>query len=162
MPLNIDWQQILLHLFNFVLLFTILFLLIYRPVKKFMEKRNNYYKEMDEQAKQNLLDSENSKEEYKNKLKNVDSEINTLRDEAIKQANDSAEQIINNAKQESSKIIANAKDDAKKEQAEAIKNAGEEISKMVSDATKKIVFEDTSSAYDNFLNTVEGSDDNEK
>lgn len=41
LPLNIDWQQILLHAFNFVLLFAILYFLLYKPVKDFMEKREN-------------------------------------------------------------------------------------------------------------------------
>lgn len=34
MPLNMDWQQILLHLLNFVILFAILYFLLYEPVKK--------------------------------------------------------------------------------------------------------------------------------
>ncbi len=38
-PLNIDWQQILLHLFNFVLLAGGLYFLLYAPVRNFMEKR---------------------------------------------------------------------------------------------------------------------------
>ena len=38
-PLNIDWQQILLHLFNFIILAGGLYLLLYKPVKNFMEKR---------------------------------------------------------------------------------------------------------------------------
>ena len=162
MPLNIDWQQILLHLFNFVLLFTILFLLIYRPVKNFMEKRKNYYKEMDDKAKQNLEDSKIKKEQYENKLKDVDIEISTLRDNATKQANDISDSIINNAKEESKKIVAEAKQDAIKEHQQALNSANEEISKMVSDATKKLVFEDTNSAYETFLNTVEENDKNEK
>ena len=39
MPLNIDWQQILLHLLNFVILFAGRWLLLYKPVKKFMNGR---------------------------------------------------------------------------------------------------------------------------
>ena len=44
-PLNIDWRQILLHLFNLVILFLILYFLLYNPVKKFMEKRKKLYEE---------------------------------------------------------------------------------------------------------------------
>ena len=47
-PLNIDWQQILLHLLNFVILFAILYFLLYDPVKKFMDKRCEYYKNIDD------------------------------------------------------------------------------------------------------------------
>ena len=46
-PLNVDWQQILLHLFNFIILFGGLWLLLYKPVKNFMAKREAYYKDMD-------------------------------------------------------------------------------------------------------------------
>ena len=38
-PLNIDWQQILLHVLNFVILFGGLYFLLYKPVKNFMAKR---------------------------------------------------------------------------------------------------------------------------
>ena len=41
-PLNVDWQQILLHLFNFIILFGGLWLLLYKPVKNFMAKREVY------------------------------------------------------------------------------------------------------------------------
>ena len=43
-PLNIDWQQILLHLLNFVILAGGLYLLLYQPVKAFMEKPYFYDK----------------------------------------------------------------------------------------------------------------------
>ena len=51
-PLNIDWQQILLHLFNFTILAGGLFLLLYRPVKEVMEEREAYYQGIKDQAEQ--------------------------------------------------------------------------------------------------------------
>ena len=42
MPLNIDWQQILLHALNFVILVGGLYFLLFNPVKKFMAKREEY------------------------------------------------------------------------------------------------------------------------
>ena len=42
-PLNIDWQQILLHLLNFLILAVGLTLLVYRPVKKILEKRKKHF-----------------------------------------------------------------------------------------------------------------------
>ena len=68
MPLNIDWQQILLHLFNFVILFGMLYFLLYAPVKKFMDKRTEYYKNMDDEAKNKLLKADELKNEYVEKL----------------------------------------------------------------------------------------------
>ena len=40
-PLNVDWQQILLHLFNFIILFGGLWLLLYKAVKKRLSKSTN-------------------------------------------------------------------------------------------------------------------------
>ena len=70
-PLNIDWQQILLHLFNFLILFGGLYLLLYRPVKAFMDKRTAYYADMDAEAKRKLADAERQKEQYRDHLANV-------------------------------------------------------------------------------------------
>ena len=50
MPLNIDWQQILLHLLNFVILFAGLWLLLYKPVRKFMQNRREHYEKTDAEA----------------------------------------------------------------------------------------------------------------
>ena len=55
MPLNIDWQQILLHLLNFVILFAGLWLLLYKPVRNFMQKRNEEYENRDAEAERKQL-----------------------------------------------------------------------------------------------------------
>ena len=44
-PLNIDFLQILLHLFNFVLLAGGLTFLLYKPVNNFLEKRKEHFAE---------------------------------------------------------------------------------------------------------------------
>ena len=63
MPLNIDLKKILLHMFNFVLLFGIAYFLLYSPIKKFMDKRAAEYKEMDDEAKKALEDAEATKKD---------------------------------------------------------------------------------------------------
>ena len=67
-PLNIDWQQILLHLFNFSILAGGLYLLLYRPVKDFMRKREEYYQSMDEQARQDRASAQALQQEYQARL----------------------------------------------------------------------------------------------
>ena len=58
MPLNIDWQQILLHALNFVILVGGLYFLLFNPVKKFMAKREEYCRGMEEKAEQTLREAE--------------------------------------------------------------------------------------------------------
>ena len=47
MPLNINFQQILLHALNFVILAVGLYVLLYGPVVKFMDKRRAYFADME-------------------------------------------------------------------------------------------------------------------
>ena len=85
-PLNIDWQQILLHLLNFAILFFVLYLVLYKPVKNFMDKRKAGYEEMDEKAKTNLAESEKVKAEYEAKLAEAESEAEGIKHKAYQEA----------------------------------------------------------------------------
>ena len=75
MPLNIDWQQILLHLLNFLILAVGLYLLLYKPVKAFMKKREDSYAEREKKTEEALRGAEKSRSEYEDKLARADEEI---------------------------------------------------------------------------------------
>ena len=81
MPLNIDWQQILLHLLNFAILAFGLYLLLYHPIKKFMKKREESYREREDKANQTLESAREKSEEYARKLADADREIAEKRKE---------------------------------------------------------------------------------
>jgi len=157
-PLNVDWQQILLHLFNFTILFGALYILLYKPVKDFMAGREAHYAEMDSKANLALADAEKSKESYESKLKAFDEEMKTKRTEASKEIEAEREKKLSAAKEEADKIVADAKSAADKEKTEIIKSAQKEITGMVTDAMEKITIETTSEAYDRFLDAAEEKD----
>ena len=71
MPLNIDFQQICLHLLNFAILFTGLYLILYKPVKDFMNKRQEHYKDMEKKADDNKAEAEELKKSYEERIKVV-------------------------------------------------------------------------------------------
>lgn len=157
LPLNIDWQQILLHLFNFTILSFGLYLLLYKPVKQFMDNRIEYYKNMDEEAKNNLQQSEATKQEYLDKLKSVDAEIEQKRQAAEKSVNDNTAKMMLSAKQEAEKIVFDAQIKAENEREKLLKSAQSEITEMVTAATEKLILQSgTSESYEQFLNAVEG------
>ena len=72
MPLNIDWQQILLHLLNFAILAFGLYLLLYNPIKKFMKKREDEYRERDEKTRNALAEAEEKAGEYARRIAESD------------------------------------------------------------------------------------------
>lgn len=159
LPLNVDWQQILLHLLNFVLLFGILYFLLYKPVKDFMSKRVNYYKDMDDKAKAELEEAQKAKSEYEDKLKNADAQIEELKQKAGAELQSERKRSLENADKEAQKIIADAKEKADREHDRMIADARNEITQLIGEAAEKIVMGgDVSESYDSFFNSVEGKE----
>ena len=155
MPLNIDWQQIIFHLFNFIILFAILYFLLYKPVKNFMDKRTEYYKDLDNEAKDNLAAAQKAKEEYQEKLAAADEEIASEKAKAKRELEDASAARIKRAKDEAAKIVSDARKNIESDRAKMLKEAQSEITAMVSDAAEKLVANySTSEAFDQFLSSA--------
>ena len=160
-PLNIDWQQILLHMFNFVLLFAILYFLLYKPGKKFIAKRAEYYANMDKEAQSKLENAAAAEKAGNERLAQVDAEIAEKRRIAVEQFAADKERYLNAAQAESDRIMNKAKAEAQSIRDEMLRKTNEEIQEIVTAAAEKIVFPDADAAYDRFLEEAEGSDRNE-
>jgi len=156
--LGIDFLQVLLHAFNVVLLFGGLYILLYSPVKKFMEKREQYYADLEKQANEKMSEANAFKEEYETKLKGVQEEIITQRRKASGEIEESRRHRMEEAEEEASKIIAEAKAEADKQRNAIISDAKLEISDIISEAAKKLLLESNDNElYDSFLNVSERS-----
>ncbi len=161
-PLNIDWQQICLHLLNFLILFAVLYFLLYKPVKDFMQKRADYYKGMDSDAEKKLADAEKAKAEYESKLSEVESEITAKKERARLETEEVTQRRINQAEDEAAQIISSAQERAELEKKKILSSAQSEISSLVADATEKLVINaGASEVFDRFLSAAEGSEANE-
>lgn len=155
-PLNIDLQQILLHLFNFTILFAALYFLLYKPVKNFMAKREAHYSEMDQKAGQALADAENSRQAYDEKVRAFDEEAKAEKSRMSKAVEAERERRLAEARNEAEKIVADARNEADREKKEIIESAQKEIAGMVTDAMEKLTLEQSASdAFDQFLDAAE-------
>ena len=139
LPLNIDLQQIFLHLFNFTILAGGLYFLLYKPVKDFMEKRITYYQGLEDAAIQKLEDAKKVEKEYQKRLDNVGEEIKQKLSKASKDAEELANHTIADAKKQKEKIILEARELAQREKEKAVVEAKEEIVKLALAATKKML-----------------------
>lgn len=139
MPLNIDIQQILLHMFNLIILGGGLYVLLYKPVKDFMDKRVNTFENMEKQARLVLQEAEDKKLEYEERLANVQSEIKEMKSAAEKEVEAMTEAQIHSAKKEAEQIMKVAKINSDREKQKAIEEAKEEITQLAIDATRKLV-----------------------
>lgn len=162
-PLNIDWQQILLHALNLVILVGGLYLLLYKPVKNFMAKRKEYYEQMDKKSNENLENSEAIKKEINERLKNLNAEISQKKTTVNKEIEDYRNTELAKASKEAEDIVKKAMADGNLEKERILSSANEEIKNLVCEATEKLVLDSTASdAYDQFLDkALKGSDKDE-
>lgn len=154
-PLNIDWQQILLHLFNFSILAGGLYLLLYRPVKDFMRKREEYYQSMDEQARQDRASAQALQQEYQARLAGVGAEIAQRRADAQKELDQYRAQQMDAAQQEAGEIVPQARANARREREKLLSSASQELADMAVTATEKVVLTSQGDPYEAFLNLAE-------
>jgi len=155
-PLNIDWQQILLHLFNFTILFGALYILLYKPVRDFMAKRTDYYADMNSRTEDALREAESSRDAYDEKVRSFDEEVRTEKAKMNKEISEQRERQLAQAKTDAEKIINDAKAEADREKEEIIASAQKEIAGMVTDAMEKLTLEQSASdAFDQFLDAAE-------
>ncbi|MCQ2794719.1 MAG: ATP synthase F0 subunit B [Bacilli bacterium] len=152
----------IVQLIAFIILFVAVFFLAYKPVKKFLKKRNDYVKSNIDASRENELASAE-------KLKAADASLTSSYKEA--------KQIISNAKVDAEKerieIINKAKEEAKMEKIKAgeeiqqeIKKSQDEIHQQMVDiallASEKILEREVSSAdnqkrVDNFIKDIQNN-----
>ena len=157
LPLNIDFGQILLHLFNVVILFAVLYLLIYKPVKKFMDKRQKEYQDMDEAAEGKVREAEELKSSYEKKLSQAEEEIRTMKSEASKEITEQASEIRQQAMDEAQEILGKARAQAEHEKEKIFAGTGDEVAEIARKAASKVFFDNPSDAYDSFLKKADGT-----
>lgn len=162
LPLNIDWQQILLHAFNFILLGGGLGFLLYKPVKKFMNGREEYYKNMDAEAEKKLADAKADAEKYSKLLADAEKKTEALRAEKLADAEREARARVAAAERESEKILDDARREAVEERDAMMRRADGEIADMVSKAVDKMVGERSGDAFDDFINSAGSKADGQK
>ena len=156
MPLNIDFQQILLHLLNFAILFTGLYILLYKPVKDFMQKRHDHYSDMDNRTRADLEEAEKAKKEYEEKLSAADAEIQDKKNKFEAELGDLRKERIADAEKEAGKIIEDARGIAEREKKRIIENADKEAKEIIAEAAGNIVHASLSDNFDSFLDKAEG------
>ena len=151
MPLNIDWQQILLHLLNFAVLTGGLYLILFKPVKKFIEERKHHYEELEENIKKNTEESEKLKAEYTEKLSAAEQTVREKISAAESESAAAAGEHIAKAKEQAKQIIEKARTEGERQKQKIIASAEKDIAYMVVEATEKLVAEDSTPEHDKAL-----------
>ena len=154
-PLNIDWQQILLHLLNFVILAGGLYFLLYKPVKSFMAKRETLYAEREARIKQLEAEAEALKGRYAEKLQRAEEEVVRMREKAHDEIEAEKNRQLAEARDHARSIISTASQTAELRAKKAVDDAREEIRNMAVGMVEKLVMDSDADPLDLFLNETE-------
>ena len=159
MPLNFDWQQTLLHWMNLAILVGGLYFLLYRPVKKFIAKREEYYRNLEQQADDKIAQAEQFKEQYGEKLAAADEEIRQARAKAQQAVEQSTQEQLDFARAQAEHIVAQARAQADRIKEQAVHDSQDEIRRMAETATRRLALQ--RDPFDQFLDLAEGGKQNE-
>ena len=159
LPLNIDLQQILLHWMNLAILTGGLYFLLYAPVKKFMEEREEHYRSLDEEAAAKLAQAEQVRAEYQAKLDGADEEIRQARAKAQQSAQQSAQALLDQAQAQAKQLVARAQAEAERARDQALRDSQQELRRLAEEATRRLALRQD--PFDQFLDLAEGGKRNE-
>ena len=156
--LGINFQQILLHVFNFAILLLVLNELLYKPIVKFIDDRENYYKLMDKEKNENLDKSKELLKQRNQEIKDIHIEANRIKEEAIKESQIQAKQEIDQAKEEGKKLIEKARAQSLVERDILIRNTKKDLREVAIEAAAKLSLLNND-IYDDFLKHVNEDED---
>ena len=156
MPLNIDWQQILLHWMNLAILTGGLYVLLYKPVKQFMAKREEHYRQMEGEAADKLAQAEQVRAEYQAKLDGAGEEIRQARAKAQQALQQSTEEQLAQAQEQARQIVAHARAEAEHSRERIMSESRRELKELTARAAKKLAAHPEADPFDQFLDLAEG------
>lgn len=111
MPLGLNVIEILLHIFNFIILIVGVRFLLYKPIKKFMEKRAQGYAEEEADHVKKKEEAEKLRAEAENKIREAEAKALKIEDDANANAMKEADAIIENARKDAKELIARTEAD---------------------------------------------------
>ncbi len=156
MPLNIDWVQILLHIFNFLLLAGGLTLLLYKPVVAFLDERRQYYADAERALAEKTAENERLQAEYEAKLQEAEEQIREMRRVAEHDIAELSKTTLDQAKEKAHAIVLAAEQEAEDRKEHILDSAQTEIGELVVAATQKLLSdtvtpERNAALYDEFI-----------
>ena len=149
------WQQIILHLLNFAILAGGLYFLLYRPVRKFMDQREEHYRQMETEAQQRLDQAKKTEEAYHQQLKQADEEIRQEKVQAQQTMKRAAQQRMDEADKQAQAILATAREAAERYHDKAVQDTQKELQELAVTAAEKLVLQSDGDALDQFLDAAE-------
>lgn len=148
--ISIDYSIIIVIL-NFILLLIILNKLLFKPVKGYLEKRQEEVKSELDRASKGRKEADMLLQQRQQELKESAEEIRTLTRQAKKEAEMQAEKILKQAKEKEKKIVQETQEKIEISQKEAFRDLEDEVIDFVAKLSGKVIDSKLDSAADKKL-----------
>ena len=124
---------------SMIVMFTFLSYLLFKPVRKLLEDRKLRVADEQESAKNDRKEAAVYKEEYEQKLKEIDKEAQAILSEARKKAMKTENEIVAEAKEEAARILSRANAQVELERKAAADDMKKEMIALASLMAEKAV-----------------------
>jgi len=139
--IGIDWQVLLAQFVNFAILFGLLFVLLYKPMRRMLDERSNRIKESMEQAEQIKEQITKTEEQVKLQMDAARREGQEILAQAAQMGERLKEEAKGEARQEAEIIVARARTEIERERDQAIDEVKREFVDLAIRAAEKVVNE---------------------
>lgn len=140
--------DIVIHIINFLVLFLILRVILYKPVKKFLDERTARIQGELADAEKTSAEVAKTKAELDERLANAEVEAHEILVAGEEKASAQASKIISEAKDKSAALIAKAEEDGRKEKEQLVASVKDDITELSVELAGKLLKREVS-AKDN-------------
>lgn len=146
--------NLLFEIINLLILFIAFRLVLFKPVQKIIQQRQEEADKEYKEAEKSRMKAEKKSTEYANSLLKIEDERKQILSDARKTAQEEYIKIVDVANEKAQQIRDDARQSAERQKEQILKTVESEIANMVVDATSKMVAgkTDNHALYDEFLN----------
>ena len=148
--LGLSLTKFLLHLLNFAILFAAMWLILYKPVMKFIRERQARLAKEQQDTAENLRAAEEARKTEEEKLLTLDAEIEKKRAEAEREIALKCEEKLRESESRAEEIVKDAERNAKVQADKVVSEAREGIKEAAITLAESII-EDKIDAVDDAL-----------
>ena len=157
--LGLTWQSIALHVLNVVIWFFVLKLLVYKPILKFMKKREKSFSDKTDMLDTREKELIQQKQQYDQMMSDAQTQAASIITKSNEMARDHAKEIIEDAKDQSRELVIRARKEIAIEKEQTQLEMKSEIVDMAVQIAEKVLKrevskEDNQKIIDDFFERV--------
>lgn len=151
--------DIVIHIINIVVLFILLRLIVFKPVKKFMDNRSERIQSQMDDAAALQKKADEDKRQYESRLTEASEKATLLIKDGERQAMEQADAITADAKKQAEQIIIDAEKQAEQERQLALGGLKDDVAKAAVEIAERILrrevkLEDNKAVVNQFFDEV--------